>query len=80
VSGRTSGPLSFSYEKGSEEGRYYAPLLLDLAYRRPGFLPGRDTLQLTVANLLDQEYQQADIFGPVSGAPLQATLVWLYRF
>jgi outer membrane receptor protein involved in Fe transport len=78
--GRSSGPLSFSYEKGSDEGRYSPPLLIDLAYRRPGFLAGRDTLQLTVANLLDQDYQQADIFGPVSGAPLQATLVWLYRF
>lgn len=80
LNARTGGPIRYSYDKGAMEGSYASPLLVDLSYRRPGFFPDRDTVTLTIRNLLDQEYQQPDLFGPVDGPPLSATLVWQYRF
>lgn len=80
VSGRITDRVEFSYEKGSVEGSYSQPLLVDLTYRRPGFKPEHDTLTLTVTNLLDREYQLPDTFGPTVGPPLRASLVWQYRY
>lgn len=80
VSGRSSGSQEFNYEKGTVAGSYSQPLLIDLTYRRPGFRPDHDSLTLTLGNLLDQDYQQSDIFGPVAGQPLRATIGWEYGF
>ena len=77
---RTGGRVEYSYEKGTVEGSYSQPLFLDLSYKRPGFIPGHDTLFLSLANLLNQDSTLPDIFGPTSGPPLRATVVWQYRF
>lgn len=73
LAGRFGGELAYSYSKGAIEGDYSHPLLLDLTYRRNQF-----TLRLT--NLLDQNYQQPDLFGPTTGPPLTATLTWHNTF
>lgn len=80
LAARTGGRIDYSYEKGTVEGSYRQPFLLDLSYRRPGLIPGHDSLLLRLANLLDQDSTLPDIFGPTAGPPLRATLVWQYRF
>jgi outer membrane cobalamin receptor len=80
LSARIGGSYAYSYNKGSVEGSYDHPLLLDLYYRRPGFFTGRDSFSLRVTNLLDRDYQQADVFGPIAGPPLQASLLWQLQF
>lgn len=80
LSGRTGGRVEYSYEKGVVEGSYRQPFLLDISYRRPGLIPGHDSVLLSLGNLLDQESTLPDIFGPTSGPPLRATIVWQYRF
>lgn len=80
LSGRAAGPIDFSYEKGKVTGSYAQPLLLDLTYRRPLFRSGKDTLTFTLTNLLDQNYQVPDLYGPASGPPLQGTVAWQCRF
>ena len=80
ISGRLTDRFDFSYEKGSVQGSYSQPLLIDLTYRRPGFCPGHDTFTLTVTNLLDQNYQLPDTFGPTVGPSLRVSLAWQYRF
>ncbi|MFH1021296.1 MAG: TonB-dependent receptor [Pseudomonadota bacterium] len=80
LAARTGGRVDYSYEKGTVEGSYRQPFLLDLSYRRPGFIPGHDSLLLSFANLLSQDSTLPDIFGPTAGPPLRATVVWQYRF
>lgn len=80
LAARTGSRVEYSYEKGTVEGSYHSPFLLDLSYSRPGFLPGHDNLLLSITNLLNQDYTLPDIFGPTSGPPLRATIVWQYQF
>jgi len=80
LAARTGGRVAYSYEKGTVAGSYRQPFLLDLSYRRPGFIPGHDSLLLSLANLLNQDSTLPDIFGPTAGPPLRATVVWQYRF
>ncbi|MFA6899633.1 MAG: TonB-dependent receptor [Desulfurivibrionaceae bacterium] len=79
-SGRIGGSTNFSYDKGAVEGSYTHPLLLDVVYRRPGFLAGQDSFIFRLTNLLDRDYLQPDIFGPVAGPPRAATLIWRLRW
>lgn len=72
--------FDYSYKKGTVEGDYSQPLLVNLSYRRPGFLPGRDSFTLRITNLFDRDYRQPDIYGPVDGPPLQASLLWQLGF
>ncbi|MCX5875948.1 MAG: TonB-dependent receptor plug domain-containing protein [Deltaproteobacteria bacterium] len=80
LNARTGGRIRYSYDQGTKEGSYAFPLQVDLSYRRPGFIPDCDTVTLRLTNLLNQNYQQPDLFGPVAGPPFAATLVWEYRF
>ncbi|MFZ5775260.1 MAG: TonB-dependent receptor plug domain-containing protein [Thermodesulfobacteriota bacterium] len=80
LAGRVGGSSDFSYDKGDLEGSYTHPVLLDLVYHRPGFLDGRDSFTFRIANLLDRDYQLPDLFGPISGPPLTATVVWRCRW
>ncbi len=80
LSARTWGEVEYSYASGSRSGSYSAPLLLDLSYRRPGFLAGRDSFVARLENLLDQEYRLPDLYGPAAGPPLTASLLWKVRF
>lgn len=76
LSGRIGGSSDFSYDKGTMEGSYSHPVLVDLVYRFPGFRPGHDSFTLKFANLLDRDYLQPDIFGPIAGPPLSASVLW----
>lgn len=76
LSGRIGGDYAYSYGKGEPQGTYSHPLLLDLGYRYQGFLAEKSSLHLRVTNLLNRDYHQADIYGPVEGPPLQVTLMW----
>jgi outer membrane cobalamin receptor len=80
LAARTGSRIDYSYEKGTTEGSYGNPFLLDLSYRRPGFAPGHDSLALSITNLLDQDYTVPDIFGPTAGPPLRAMVIWQYHF
>jgi outer membrane receptor protein involved in Fe transport len=75
-----AGRFDYSYKKGEREGDYSQPLLVNLCYRRPGFLKGLDSLTLRVTNLFGSDYHQPDLYGPVKGAPLQASLLWQLGF
>lgn len=66
----------YSYEKGTISGNYHHPLLIDLNYQRPGFIFDNETLTLHVTNMLDKNYQQADIYGPTHGAGVQVMFIW----
>ncbi|MBN2645380.1 MAG: TonB-dependent receptor plug domain-containing protein [Desulfuromonadaceae bacterium] len=80
IHARWGGGYSFSYDKGAVEENYRYPLLIDLCYRRPGILHGRDALTLRVTNLTDRDYHQPDLYGSVEGEPLKLTLSWEFRF
>lgn len=80
LNGRTGGRVDFSYDKSALEGSYASPVLLDLTYRCPGFLPNRDTFTLKITNLLDQDYLLPDIYGSTEGPPLKALLGWQVGF
>ena len=76
----TGGDLVGSYNKDSIREHYQAPTLVSLTYNRPGFLPGDDRISLRLTNLLDEDYQQPDVYGPVEGPPFSATLRWSWQF
>lgn len=77
---RTSGRMDYSYEKSEFSGSYHAPLLVDLGYRLSGLTGSHDSFSLQITNLLDQRYNQADLYGPTQGAPLQVVLGYSYSF
>jgi len=80
VASRWGGDYSFSYDKGMTEEVFSYPLLIDMNYRRPGFLRGRDQIQLRVTNLTDRNYRQPDLYGYVTGDPMQISLSWEMYF
>lgn len=80
VASRWGGDYSFSYDKGMTEEVFSYPLLIDMNYRCPGFLHGRDKIQLRVTNLTNRNYRQPDLYGYVTGDPMQISLSWEMRF
>ncbi len=80
ISGRTGGDYDYSYGKGVMDGSYSSPLLIDVCYRQPGFFTGKDSFTLKVTNLFDRDYHQPDVYGPVDGLPIQASLVWEFTY
>jgi len=76
----TGGETVSSYAKGTIKEHYDTPFLVSLAYNLPGFLRDRDRFSLRVTNLLDVDYKQPDVYGPVDGKPLTLTLVWKFIF
>lgn len=70
------GDLVAGYAKGTIIDHYSTPTLVSLTYHRPGFFSGRDHLTLRATNLLDQDYQLPDVYGPVDGRPLTLSLEW----
>lgn len=79
VSGHLGGDSSYSYNKGTIQGRYSSPLLIDLSYRCPGLFT-KDKFLLRITNLLDREYTQPDIYGPIGGDPMQVSVLWELRY
>ncbi|MDT8421786.1 MAG: TonB-dependent receptor plug domain-containing protein [Desulfuromonadales bacterium] len=77
---RAAGSFDYSYRKGALAGEYAQPPLVDLVWRRERCLVAGDALTLRITNLLDRDYRQPDLYGPVNGPPLQASLHWEYRF
>lgn len=73
---RGGGSYSSTYNKGTLKQNYRAPLLVDFTYRFTGFVIPQCSITLRATNLLDQDYEQPDIYGPVKGTPLRATLNW----
>jgi outer membrane cobalamin receptor len=73
---RKSDSIAYSYARGARTGQQRQPLLVDLVYRRPGFLAGRDHLTLRITNLFDRDYQVPDLHGLSPGPPLQGLLLW----
>lgn len=80
LNARVGGDFQAGYEQGTLLQQYQAPLLLDLTYRYSGFLRPRDSLTLRVTNLLDHDYLQPDLYGPVQAPPATVTLIWTVRF
>lgn len=80
LGGRIGGSYDYSYDNGTVEGSYDYPLVLDASYNGPGFFNGKDRITLRATNLLDRDYKQPDVYGPIDGPPLQVTLEWKYRF
>jgi len=71
---RGGGRYSSTYNKGTLKQNYRAPLLVDFTYRFRGFVTPQFSITLRATNLLDRDYEQPDIYGPVEGPPLRATL------
>ena len=80
VGARAGGGVPYSFEKGTVEGKYHQPLLIDLTYCRPGFFKDRDSFTLHITNLLDQDYDVPDLYGPTEGPPLEAMVIWRWHF
>ena len=80
INARVGGSYRYSYEKGTVQGSWRQPLLVDGSYRYSGNLLPVGSLQLRCTNLFNRHYQQTDIFGPVSGKPFEATLLWNVKF
>lgn len=80
LTARTGGHSAYSYDKGADEGEYTYPLQLDINYRCSGFFSGKDTLNFKILNLLDKNYKVPDVFGPMDGPPLEASLLWEIQF
>jgi len=77
---RIGGDYDYSHAKGAVQGTLRQPLIVDANYRYTGSMLPAGSLQLRITNLFDRDYEQADIYGSVSGVPLRATLLWKYRF
>ena len=75
-----AGDTVRTYTKGTIKEHYNTPVLLSLTYNLPGFFHDHDHFTLRVTNLLDNDYQQPDIYGPVDGKPLTLTLLWQFDF
>ncbi|PLX78829.1 MAG: hypothetical protein C0614_08300 [Desulfuromonas sp.] len=69
-----------SFLKGGDAESYRTPVLVDMAYSRPGFFDGRDRISLRVTNLFDRDYDQPDIYGPTPGQPRRLVLTWSFDF
>ena len=80
IRGRIGGNYDYSYSQGSVTGSYHSPLLIDVTYKHPGIIVGKDTFIFKITNLFDYDYQQPDVYGPKEGLPLQVSLVWKYRY
>ena len=80
LTGRVGGSYDYSYAKDTVNGRYRFPLLVDASYRFPGLFLRDSSFLFRVTNLFDREYLQPDIYGPVEGEPLKASLVFECRF
>jgi outer membrane cobalamin receptor len=78
LSAITAGDIRASYTKDAIRTSYSSPLLLNLAYTLNGLW--NDTLTLRITNLLDDDYRQPDVYGPVEGEPINATLTWEWCF
>jgi len=78
LSAITAGDIRASYTKDAIRTSYSSPLLLNLAYTLKGLW--NDTLTLRITNLLDDDYRQPDVYGPVEGEPVNATLKWEWSF
>ncbi|MDD3802622.1 MAG: TonB-dependent receptor plug domain-containing protein [Desulfuromonas thiophila] len=78
LQGRLGGHSPYSYAQGQNHGHYSTPLILSLAYVCPGPLPN-DQLRLRIDNLLDRDYRQPDLYGPVDGEPFTLSLFWQIR-
>lgn len=76
----TGTDINDSYSKAIISENYDTPVLVSLTYNRPGFFRPQNRISLRVTNLLDQDYQQPDVYGPVNGAPLSITLRWTWKF
>jgi len=76
----TGGDIDGNYAKGTIEESYQIPTLVSLTYNRPGFFSGRDRFSLRITNLLDEDYQCPDVYGPAEGDPLTLTLAWIIDF
>lgn len=75
----TGGDVTSDYRKGTIRRRYDTPVLVALAYTRPGFTR-HDHLSLRVTNLLDKDYQRPDVYGSVDGDPRRISLTWRVTF
>lgn len=80
LQGRMAQSLAWSYEKGTYSGRYSFKPLLDVTLVCKGLFRDQDTLTLRIVNLLDQDYQVPDIYGPADGQPLGVSVQWAGRF
>jgi outer membrane cobalamin receptor len=78
LSAITAGDIQASYSKDAIRTSYSSPFLLNLTYTLEGFW--HDTLTLRITNLLDDDYRQPDVYGPVEGEPIKATLTWEWSF
>ncbi|MEA3544547.1 MAG: TonB-dependent receptor plug domain-containing protein, partial [Thermodesulfobacteriota bacterium] len=72
--------VSACYSKATITEHYDTPILVSLVYNRPGFFRPQNRISLRITNLLDQDYQQPDVYGPVDGAPLSLVLTWIFKF
>ena len=78
LSALSAGDIQASYTKNTIRTSYSSPFLLNLTYKLKGLW--NDTLALRITNLLDVDYQQPDLYGPVEGDPINATLTWEWSF
>lgn len=80
ITANYGGKISYSYEKGTITGNYRHPFLVDLTYRCPGFIFANETLSLHINNLLDQDYQQPDVYGATSGEGIKLFFTWQLNY
>ncbi len=78
LSAITAGDIRATYSKNAISQSYSSPITLNATYTLTGIFGERITLRLN--NILDQNYEQPDIYGPVEGEPFSATITWELAF
>ncbi|MDY0185611.1 MAG: TonB-dependent receptor plug domain-containing protein [Desulfuromonadaceae bacterium] len=77
----SAGKVHASYSKNAVTTSYSSPITLNAAYTINGlFEHWGDRITLRLNNILDRNYQQPDVYGPVKGEPFSATLIWSIAF
>ena len=78
ISAMTAGDVSAGYSKNSIRTSYSSPFLVNVSYTFKGWW--NDNVTLRITNLLDDDYTQPDVYGPVEGEPVTATFTWEWAF
>ena len=75
-----TGPVPYTYEKGTVTGEYNSPVIVGFNLRIDNFLMKNITLSISADNIFDEEFHVPDMYGPVEGEPFSSVCTLSYRF